>query len=356
MIVEKYTDYAEIPATFITEMDKTKPYLFGKLEWFNLLHKHIIEHNQEVIFYCVLNMQKKIEAIFPLIKSPNKNNSGYSLKSLANFYSMEYRPLIIKKSRNSRKAINAFVHYLATEERDWITLELFPIDEGELSNIYLKEELNKHFSIAFSLCHKNWVYRNNNEKYDDFITYSPSRVRSIKRDERRIKKDHEIQIKIWTDDIDIEECIQDYFLIYNNSWKNKEQYPEFIPELIRLCASEKILRLGILYVDNIPTAAQLNIFHDNITLIYKLSYHEEYKHLSTGAILSFHMMQYAFDKDKSMEIDYGCGDDAYKREWMDLCRKKMTMTTYNNNFRGKFLFLKQSLKTRIKQFLIPEKH
>lgn len=351
MFIEKYTDINNIAIEYSTQIAALQSSLFEMLEWFSLLQKNILLENEEAVYYCIKNTDNKIEGIFPLIKCIKQDNTDYKLKSLSNFYSMEYKPFFNKMARNSKKNARVFTDYLTNVEKGWTSLELSPVDEGELSHIYLIEEMSKHFKITSSLCHKNWIYRNNNETYESYLRNSPSRIKDIQRKERRLIKNHSVQFKIWCDETDIEKFIEDYSRVYDNSWKDEEKYPNFISDLIRLCAHKKILRLGILYVNNIPAAAQLNIFHDNTTLIYKLCYREDHKKLSAGAVLSFKMMEYAFDKDKSQEIDYGCGDDAYKKEWMNNCRKKMTITIYNNNRSGKRLFFKQSWKARIKYFL-----
>src|SRR3989440_2029523 len=48
--------------------------------------------------------------------------------------------------------------------------------------------------------------------------------------------------------------------------------------------------------------------------IHKLAYDEAAKALSPGTILSMAMFRAAIDEDRVSRIDYGTGDDAYKRE------------------------------------------
>lgn len=355
MFVQKFYNITEFPQKFTEAIGTGGESLFGKLAWFDLLQKHIIKQNEEVVYYCVVNQQQTIEALFPLIKSSSSSPSGYTLKSLANFYSMEYEPFFVKHARKSKKAIATFVRYLATEEKGWKSLDFFPLDEGKITNIFLKEELAQYFNLTSSICHKNWIYVNDGEDYENYLSHSPTRIKDIRRKERRTFRDHKVDFKIWTHETNSDQYISDYNEVYNHSWKDKEQFSNFIPDLIRLCARENILRLGILYVDDIPTAAQFNIFHNETTLIYKLSYHEDYTNLSVGAILSHKMMNHAFDQDKSKVIDYGGGDDEYKKEWMNNCRNKMTLTTYNNSISGKFLFFKRSWKDRIKQLFLTGK-
>ncbi len=353
MVIEKYNNIKAFPTSFITDLKESQKSLFSKLQWFDLLQKHIAHESHEIIYYCVVDKAKALQSIFPLIKTYSKKG-GYKLSSLANYYTMEYEPYFSGKDRVCQKAIAAFIKYLATEENTWSTLSFSPLDGGKLSNIYLREELSKYFKVTQLAHHKNWTYKNNGETFKEYLNHSPSRIKDIERKERRLVKDHKVTFKIHVDETDIEKYTQDYLEVYNNSWKNQEPYKGFIPNLLKLCAREGLLRLGIIYIDSKPAAVQFNIFHNKTCLIYKLSYHEKYKNLSAGAILSFKMMQYAFDQDHAESIDYGSGDDAYKKEWMSHCREKITLTTYNNDKSTKILYLKQIWKARLKQFILPD--
>ena len=53
-----------------------------------------------------------------------------------------------------------------------------------------------------------------------------------------------------------------------------------------------------------------------IATIHKLSYREDAKQHSPGTVLSVEMFRRAIDEDKVDMIDFGIGDDGYKRDWM----------------------------------------
>src|SRR5207302_827569 len=80
-------------------------------------------------------------------------------------------------------------------------------------------------------------------------------------------------------------AIADYQTIYAASWKPPEDFPEFIPALIRLAAELGALRLGIYYIDGAPAAAQFWILWHGRAVIYKFAHDKQFDDLSLGTLL-----------------------------------------------------------------------
>ncbi len=89
------------------------------------------------------------------------------------------------------------------------------------------------------------------------------------------------------------------------------------------------LRLGIASKDGRPVAAQIWLVEGVEATIHKLAYVEDMKALSPGTVLSVEMFRHAIDVDKVTRIDFGTGDDAYKRDWMERSMPLYRMTAYN---------------------------
>ncbi|MEA3001542.1 MAG: hypothetical protein QOH81_330 [Sphingomonadales bacterium] len=110
----------------------------------------------------------------------------------------------------------------------------------------------------------------------------------------------------------------DYDKVYAASWKGEEGSPAFLRALAEEEGAAGTLRLGIAKKDGRPVAAQLWTVEDGAAWIHKLAYAEDMKALSPGTILSMEMFRAALDEDRVARIDYGTGDDAYKRDWMEI--------------------------------------
>jgi hypothetical protein len=110
----------------------------------------------------------------------------------------------------------------------------------------------------------------------------------------------------------------EYETVYAASWKSEEGSPAFLRAMAEEEGAAGTLRLGIAKKDGRPVAAQLWTVENGTAWIHKLAYDEAAKALSPGTILSMAMFRSALDEDRVSRIDYGTGDDAYKRDWMEI--------------------------------------
>ena len=85
------------------------------------------------------------------------------------------------------------------------------------------------------------------------------------------------------------------------------------------------MRLGILYVDEEPAAAQIWTLTNGEATIYKLAYDAKFKNLSVGSVLTAKIMEHVLDVDKPHTVDFGFGDDPYKKDWTRQRRERMSL-------------------------------
>ncbi len=127
----------------------------------------------------------------------------------------------------------------------------------------------------------------------------------------------------------LEAALAAYQAVYAQSWKQPEPCPNFIPGLVRLAAEEGWLRLGVLWLDGEPLAAQLWLTCGGKANIYKLAYVKGMEKFSAGSVLTRALMEYAMDVDRVAEVDYLSGDDAYKADWMALRRERVGLEAFD---------------------------
>ncbi len=121
----------------------------------------------------------------------------------------------------------------------------------------------------------------------------------------------------------------DYESIYAESWKPGEGSPEFLRAMAQGAAANGSLRLGIGKIGDHAVAAQLWTIEHGVAIIHKLAYRESAAEFSPGSLLSAAMFESAIDIDQVSLIDYGTGDDRYKRDWMDTHTSLYTLTLHN---------------------------
>ncbi len=118
-------------------------------------------------------------------------------------------------------------------------------------------------------------------------------------------------------------AIRAYESIYAKSWKEPEPFPHFNPALIRACASDGTLRLGLLIRDGTPVAAQFWVVRDRWAAVLKLAHDEDARADAPGTVLTAYMIETLMQQDNITELDFGRGDDAYKADWTGSRRQRV---------------------------------
>lgn len=167
-----------------------------------------------------------------------------------------------------------------------------------------------------------------------FAVYWPERPSALRhsteRGRRRLSKTGDWRIDIVTQPgPELAAALAAYQRVYAQSWKSPEPCPGFIPGLVALAAERGWLRLGVLWLNGEPLAAQLWFTCGGKANIYKLAYVKGVEKLSAGSVLSQALMRHAMDVDRVVEVDYLSGDDAYKPDWMALRRERVGLEAFD---------------------------
>lgn len=273
----------------------------------------------------------RLELLLPLYASTERFGVR-RLNAFANWYSSLYAPLAAQEQGN-RDGLRLMLQRIIGEAPRWDMLELRPLDIGSPLFADTREALRAAgMAVQSFFCFVNWYLRVEGRSYEQYAQSLPSTLRNtLKRKGRQLEKSGRAEFRIVSgDDADeLEAAIDAYCAVYRNSWKAPEPAPQFLPALIRLCARQRWLRLGVARVDGEPAAVQLWIVCNGVASIYKLAYDERYAALSIGSLLTARMMQHVIDVDRVREVDYLTGDDAYKRDWMSHSRERHGLVAYN---------------------------
>jgi hypothetical protein len=108
-----------------------------------------------------------------------------------------------------------------------------------------------------------------------------------------------------------------YEQIYAASWKPEESHPALLRAFAEVEGAGGRLRMGIARIDGIPVAAQFWTVEDGTAFIHKLAHVEDSLKASPGTLLSAALFRHVIDVDGVRRVDFGTGNDAYKRDWMN---------------------------------------
>lgn len=280
--------------------------LFRSLAWFENLCEHGLE---EVRKLDTLLLAADQTGCLPLL------DDGSSLSSLSNYYSSLYG------------AIGALPQTLLASLRanKRVRVDLHPLDPCTAEFQQLKQVLTEAgYWVDDYFCFGNWTLDVAGRSYADYLAERPSQLRNnLQRGQGKLDKAGPWHIHIQqADDAALETAIAAFETVYAKSWKQPEPQPEFIPNLCRTAAREGWLRLGVLYLNESPLAAQLWLTHGGVASIYKLAYDEEATRYSAGTVLTAAMFKQALDVDRVAEVDYLNGDEPYKQDWMSHRRER----------------------------------
>lgn len=246
--------------------------------------------------------------------------------SLSNFYSSLFAPVV---SRVADGVLGPLAETVCGDAMQWDVLELRPLERESPSF----DELVDAFRAAGRIvqpffCFGNWFLKTTGLSFKEYFRSLPSVLRNtVVRKTKKLEKTGRARLAILTGSD--EAGIRAYEQVYNSSWKIPEPYPEFTSGLIRTAGQHGWLRLGIAYLDDKPIASQIWIVSAGKCTIFKLAYDENYSEYSAGSILTARLMEHVLEVDRVEEIDFGSGDDAYKKSWLPQRRERWGMMVFN---------------------------
>lgn len=281
-------------------------------DWLRLLEATALRGDGELELR-VARIGSSVSCLLPLLRVPGP--WGPELRTPANFYTTRSLPILGPAGDDPDAALILLQHLRQSRPRAH-RIRLAPIDRSHPAYSCARTALRRAGYLTFEyFCYGNWYLPVAGDA-EAYLAGRPGELRStLRRMSRRVAKAGG-RIEIVGPDGDIEAAIAAYESVYARSWKSQEPHPAFIPGLVRLCAQRGWLRMGLLWLDGRPVAAQLWVVAQGKAHIFKLAYDEAHAGLSPGTVLTGTLMRHVIDIDRVHEVDYLTGDDAYKSAWM----------------------------------------
>jgi CelD/BcsL family acetyltransferase involved in cellulose biosynthesis len=148
----------------------------------------------------------------------------------------------------------------------------------------------------------------------------------------------------------VEAGIAAYEAVYARSWKEREPFPRFNAEMMRQTAGGA-LRLGLLRHRGQPVAAQIWVRHGGMAAVLKLAHDEAFKAMSPGTMLTALMLRQLFAEGGLESLDFGRGDDPYKRLWTSARRQRIGVVLANPLHPGGVAMIARHAAGRLRQLL-----
>ena len=111
-----------------------------------------------------------------------------------------------------------------------------------------------------------------------------------------------------------------YDAIYAKSWKEPEPHAGYIGALLKNLGANGMARLALASIAGELAAAQIWLVCPPRATIFKLAHDPKFDKYSTGSLLTHWLLGELCAKDGVSEVDFGRGDDPYKKDWLQ-CRR-----------------------------------
>ena len=307
--VEYHPDLKEVQrdarlAAVLSPAEQHAP--FDRLDWWQGLAAH-----------CGLSPRLAVAregddvAVLPLTRS-----DGHP-QALTNWYTFRFRP-VFSEGANREALLTALASDLAERCRR-VTLSGVPDEDGSATAIQRAFE-QAGWAVSRETCDTNHVLPVAGRSYEEYQASLPGKLRTtLKRKTRKVATRvlTHFDAGVW----------QDYEDIYAESWKPEEGSPAFLRAFAESEGAAGRLRLAVAHAadgnyDGKAIAAQMWTVEGETAWIHKLAHREEAKPLSPGSVLSAALFRHVIDEDKVDLIDFGTGDDPYKRDWMEQARPR----------------------------------
>jgi hypothetical protein len=332
------------------------------LPWLAATEEFMLPENSQVIVHClyhtITGQERVLNIAWPLIHSLSgeSKSSSEKITSLTSFYSSVAEPIFFNSP--SKEAMYQLLSNI-DKKHHWHSMQLGAFEEGIVA-----QALVEYFPYQRIFSKTDNVYQTGISDYASYYQQRPSQLRNtIKRREKKLAKAHQYRTEIITDINAFSATFTAYKMIYQHSWKGDEYSFNFIERVCLAALAENKLRLGILFVDDEPAAAQLwflqSTYDDNATKgnsgqlhttasIFKLAYTPKYQHYSVGSILSLALSEHVISKDHVNSIEFGMGSEPYKKDWLTDKRTRQSYQIFNpTSIYGKLAIMRHLVLPRL---------
>ena len=279
---------------------------FARREWFSLL-----EHAGAKPFVALASEGREAVAL-PLARG------AAGLENLTNWYAFTWSELAT--GHTARPALLRRLAHDLAGRASRVTLTKLPDEDGTASR------LENAFRDAgwFVVCERadsNHVLPVAGRSYAEYLAARPGPLRTTLK--RKAKK---VDVEILTHFED--DVWQSYQHIYAESWKPEEGDPALLRRFAQAEGRAGRLRLGLARHEGEAVAAQMWTVENGTAYIHKLAHLESAKPLSAGTTLTAALFERVIDGDKVEWVDFGTGDDPYKRDWMEQVRPRWRLDCF----------------------------
>jgi CelD/BcsL family acetyltransferase involved in cellulose biosynthesis len=308
---------------------------FGSRAWWEIVLAHAIPPN--AVPHLVLIRRKGVPCgLFPML---HDRTSG-DLRALTTPYSCLYEPLVAPDIVDRAELFVAFARYC----RSFPTTRLDALDPVVAADFAAGGKQAGLPAVRFDHF-GNWYEVVADHNWSGWLARRPGALRgTIRRRTKRLEQLPGVRFRLFSELNEMAAGIGAFETVYARSWKEPEPFPAFNPAQIRAAGTLGLARVGTCWIGEMPAAAQFWIVERGRATVLKLAHDEAFKEHSPGTVLTAWMIRYMIEQAQVSELDFGRGDDAYKRDWVGCRRQRVGVMLINPRHpRGLLALLRHAL-------------
>jgi CelD/BcsL family acetyltransferase involved in cellulose biosynthesis len=315
--IETFASVAELPPGAQRLLAATDGPFAGR-PWWDVVLSDAMPDGAEACFVTVRSGDDLL-ALVPMLRRRGR------LDSLTTLYTCTYTPLLsVGLDRPARvAAMAAFARFCRGSGGGVSRLDALPEEWDGLPGL-LEGARNAGLRVLQFEHFGNWYEAVRGLDWPAYLLGRPGALReTIRRRLRRAEKLPDARFALLTREEEMDAAAEAFEVVYRRSWKQPEPYPTFNVALMRAMAGAGTLRFGLWSIGGRPVAVQVWVVTAGRAIVLKLAHDEAFKGHSPGTVLTALMLRDLLDREHVTEIDFGRGDDAYKREWASRRRRRI---------------------------------
>lgn len=294
----------------------TSPGLQSRRLWFEATVEAALPPGASPRF-VLLRDEQGPACLMPMLAGPARR-----MGSLTSPYTCLYQPLAAVDLSPARllAAGAAFGRYC----RSWPVVVLDALDPAWPGWVPFLAGVRRAGIVVRHFDHfGNWRQDVAGWTWTDYLASRPGRLReTIRRKLRAAGRNDQVRMEVVRCQAALGPAMAAYEAVYQRSWKGAEPFPLFNAALLHRAMAVDAARLGVMWLGQQPVAAQYWTVLDGVATVLKLAHDEAYKPLSPGTVLTAHMVRTLLEQERVVALDFGRGDDDYKKLWASERRQR----------------------------------
>lgn len=280
---------------------------FSTRAWWRATTRAALGPDERPVFLSIRQDDRPV-AVFPMLHTPE----GW--RSLTTLYTYLYEPMGLA-------GFDAFARWCKGKG----VVRLDSLDPGAAWYAALLGAIRAAGLVPLPFDHFGiWEEAVTGQSWDDYARRRDGRLReTIRRRVRDVRADPHATFTLTEGTVGLDAAIAAYHEVEPKSWKQPEPFPDFNRTLFQQAAADGNLFMATLARAGAPIAVQAWALHNRRATVLKLVHDEAETQRSPGTVLTALVIQHLL-RDRGLDwLDFGRGDDAYKRGWVGERRQRM---------------------------------